>query len=80
MPGGGLVKFSSRQHAVDAYRNAYGRYLRETPSREDQYLMLRKGIDLVDLPPHVVTLYEHSDRAWKRFLNDIIKASLAGQD
>lgn len=72
-------RFQSRDHAVDALRNSYGRELRELADRgaslAELHEALRHGIDLADLPDELADKYATSDRAWHRFLNDIIRAA-----
>lgn len=69
------MRYIDRDHAVNSYRNSYGRYLRDMQTREEMREFLRRHIDLANLPSDLADLYEHSDRAWKRFLDDIIRAS-----
>lgn len=70
-------RFQSRQHAVDALRNMNGRELRELADRGASLKQLqdalRSGIDLADLPDDLADKYAISDRAWHRFLNDVIR-------
>lgn len=75
------MRYRSRAHAVDALRNAYGRELREMADRGATRAQLREalrqGIDLAFLPDDLADKYEGSDRAWNRFLDDIISAAHA---
>lgn len=75
------TRFQSRAHAVDALRNAHGRDLREMAdagkSTEDLCEALRRWIDLADLPAGLADTYAASNRAWRKFLTDIIRASKA---
>lgn len=72
-------RFLSRDHAVDALRNSYGRDLRDMADRgaslAELHDALRRGIDLADLPDDLADKYAVSDRAWHRFLNDILRAA-----
>jgi hypothetical protein len=74
-----MKRFKSRAHAVDALRNTYGQELREMSERgaslAEMQDVIRRGVDLADLPKAQADLYETSDRAWRRFLNDIIRAA-----
>lgn len=72
-----MTKYESRQHAINGYRNAYGRHLREMSSATEMREMIRRGIDLADLPAALADRLAHSDRAWSRFINDIIRAAKA---
>ena len=69
------MRYVDRDHAVNSYSNAYGRYLRDMQTREEMREFLRHRIDLADLPPDLADLYETSDRAWNRFLGDIMRTS-----
>lgn len=71
-----MSKYQDRQHAVTSYGHFYGRYLREMSDIGEMHEMLRRGIDLADLPDDLADKYTHSDRAWHRFLNDIIRYSM----
>jgi hypothetical protein len=71
------MRYIDRDHAVNSYRNAYGRYLRDMHTREEMREFLRHHIDLADLPSDLANLYETSDRTWNRFLDDIIRTSKA---
>jgi hypothetical protein len=75
-----MTRFASRAHAVDGFRNSYGRFLRDMvdagASDDDLREWLRQYIDLADLPPKLADLYATSDRAWTRFLNDIIRGAV----
>lgn len=70
-------RFQSRAHAVDGLSNAHGRYIREYPyTREGTKLArdhLRHQIDLAWLPEPLASRLLHNDRAWREFLNDIVK-------
>lgn len=72
-------RFLNRDHAVDALRNSYGHQLRELAdagaSLAELHEALRRGIDLADLPDDLADKYAVSDRAWRRFLNDILRAA-----
>ncbi len=70
-----MPRFVDRDHAVDGLRNANGRYLREMRTRAEMREFLRQHIDLAWLPNDLADKYAVSDRAWHRFLDDIIKAS-----
>lgn len=54
-----------------------GREIRELADRgaslAELHEALRRGIDLADLPDALADKYAISDRAWHRFLNDIIR-------
>jgi hypothetical protein len=73
------TRFHSRAHAVDALRNSYGGDLRDLADRGASLAelreALRRGIDLADLPADLAEEYAISNRAWRRFLGDIIRAA-----
>jgi len=68
-------QWATREDAVLAYAITNGRFLRELETREEMHEFLRHHIDLADLTDDLADKYAVSDRAWHRFLNDIIKAS-----
>ncbi len=81
-----MTRYETREHAVTSYGNFCGRYRREMSSvpatqgeLREMREMLRRGIDLADLPDDLADLYAHSDRAWNRFLNDIIRYAARGR-
>ena len=71
-----MPRFQNREHAVGALRNAYGQYIREmydaNMHMKEIKEFLRHRIDLADLPDDLADKYAISDRAWNRFLLDII--------
>ena len=77
-----MSRFVDRAHAVEGLRNANGHELREMKdagrSMAEMREYLRQHIDLAWLPDDLADTYAISDRAWTRFLNDIIKAARAG--
>lgn len=72
-----MARFQTREHAVTSLGHANGRELRELADRgatiEQLHEELRRGIDLAWLPADLADKYATSDRAWHRFLNDIIR-------
>ena len=74
-----MTKYETRDHAVTSYGHHYGKYLREMSSPREMQEFLRHKIDLADLPDSLADKYGHSDRAWHRFLNDIIRYSRGGR-
>jgi hypothetical protein len=72
-----MARFQTREHAITSLGNANGRELRELADQgatiEQLHEALRQGIDLAWLPSELADKYAISDRAWHRFLNDIIK-------
>lgn len=71
------TRYQTREHAVSSLRNSYGKELREMAdagkTMAEARERLRHGIDLAVLPDELADKYATSDRAWNRFLNDIIR-------
>lgn len=72
-----MSRFEDRNHAISGLRNANGSALREMydagRSLDEMREYLRHHIDLAWLPDDLADKYAVSDRAWNRFLNDIIR-------
>lgn len=75
-----MTRYKTREHAVSGIRNAYGSELREMAdtgkSADAMRHYIGHQIDLADLPAPLADKYATSDRAWHRFLNDIIRDAI----
>lgn len=77
-----VTQYKTRGQAVYSLGAVFGKQVRELVGRKHSAAEIRdaiaKQIDLDWLPPRLAEKYLVSDRAWHRFLNDIIAES--GED
>lgn len=72
-----MTRFQTRGQAINHLGDINRRWLRDMRTHEEMRDWLTRNIDLAWFPAQMADKLAHSDRAWNRFLNDIIKSALA---
>jgi len=68
-----MPRFNSLQHAINGIANTHFRQIQAQPTAAAKRKYLADQIDLAWLPDEIANRLNNNDRAWREFLNAIIK-------